>query len=101
MALEDKDRTIENTRLHKVFPYIPHVFTVKGDYIIDAFGVRKASTMIRQSGVEKITHPRVHKIDSRALYNNSMFYVPFEKITKRNLEEAVEFVLKNKGKYRV
>jgi hypothetical protein len=100
-ALEDKDRTIDHTRLHKSFPYIPHVFCVKGDYIIDAFGVRKSSTMIRQSGIVPITHPKIHKIDSRSLYNNSMFYVPFEKITNKNLEEAVAFVLKNKGKYRV
>jgi hypothetical protein len=100
-ALEDKDRTIDNARLHKSWPYIPHVFCVKGEYIIDAFGVRKPSTMIRQAGIEKIIRPKIHKIDSRSLYNNSMFYIPFEKITNKNLEEAVAFVLKNKGKYRV
>jgi hypothetical protein len=97
--LEDRDREIINDRLHKSWPYIPHVFCVKGEYIIDAFGVRKPITMIRQSGKWPIAHPKIHKIDSRSLYNNGLYQNEFEKITKKNVMEAEKFILRNKVKY--
>ena len=99
--LEDKDRIIIRDDLHKWWIYVPHVFCIKGDYIIDAFGVRKPRTMIRQSGERTIIHPKIHKIDSRALYNNSLFTVNFYRITKKNLAEAEEFIKKHKGVYTV
>lgn len=99
--LEDKDREMIRDDLHKSWPYIPHVFCVKGNYIIDAVGVRKPSTMIKQSGKFIIKHPKIHHIDSRALYNNSLFTVNFERITKKNLAEAEEFIQKHKSKYMV
>jgi hypothetical protein len=99
--LEDRDREIINDKLHKTWPYIPHVFCIRGQYIIDALGVRKPSTMIRQSGKWQITHPKIHKIDSRSLYNNSLYQNEFERITKKNVMEAEKFILRNKAKYTV
>jgi hypothetical protein len=97
--IEDKDREIINDRLHKSWPYIPHVFCVKGGYIIDAAGVRKPITMIHQVGKWPIKHPKIHKIDVRSLYNNGLYVHEFERITKKNLKEAEEFILKHKSRY--
>jgi hypothetical protein len=99
--LEDKDRVIERNDLHKWWAYVPHVFCMKNGYVIDAFGVRKPQTMITQSGKFTIAHPKIHKIDSRSLYNNSLFTVNFYRITKKNLAEAEEFILKHKERYTV
>ena len=97
--LEDKDRQIIRDDLHKWWIYVPHVFCIKNGYIIDAFGIRKPSNMIRQSGKFTITNHKIHKIDSRMLYNHSLFKVNFYRITKKNLTEAETFILKHKEKY--
>jgi hypothetical protein len=93
--LEDRDRELVRDHLRKAWPYIPHVFCTKGGYIIDAVGVRKASTMIRQTGKFRITHPKIHYIDPRSLYNNSLYTTNFERITKKDLKEAEEFIYRS------
>lgn len=99
--LEDRDREIINDRVHKIWPYVPHVFCINGDRIIDAAGIRKASTMIRETGKFKITHPKIHRIDSRSLFNNSLYQVNYERITKKDLREAEQFIQNHKEKYSV
>ena len=99
--LEDRDREVIHDKLHKSWPYVPHVFCIKEKYIIDAFGVRSPNTMIKQSGEWTIAHPKIHKIDSRSLYNNSLYKITFERITKKNVEEAEKFILKNRSKYKI
>jgi len=99
--LEDQDRVIENDKLRQWWAYIPHVFCIKGDYIIDACGIRKPSTMIRQSGKYPISHPKIHTISPRTLYRHSLYIMHFEKITKKNIKEAEEFILKHKSTYTI
>lgn len=99
--LEDQDREMINDRLHKTWPYIPHVFCIKNGYIIDASGVRKPRTMIRETGQWPIKHPKIHKISPQTLRLGGLYRHEFERITKKNMREAVEFILKNKTKYTV
>jgi len=97
--IEDQDREIINDRLHKTWPYIPHVFCIRKGYIIDAAGVRKPRTMIRETGKFTIKHSKIHRISPQTLYNGSLYRVEFERITKKNVAEAEKFIIKNIQKY--
>ena len=100
-ALEDRDHVIEHNKYPKGYAYIPHVFCIKNGYIIDAIGVRKPIAMIRGAGKYKIERPKIHKIGYRTLYNGDLFNITYKRITKKDVEEAEKFILRNKSRYTV
>jgi hypothetical protein len=100
--IEDKDRIMwSDKKPDKEMPYIPHVFCVKGEYIIDVFGYMKPDVMIQGVGKTPIKRYKIHKIDPRSLYKNSIFTIGFNKITEPQIEEAVQFINKHKEHYLV
>lgn len=98
-VLEDKDREVVNERTGVSHPYYPHVFCIKGRCAIDGKGVRRVGIMVRESGIKKITHPRIMKISPITLYKGFVFQSTYGKVTKKAIREAEEFVLRNREKF--
>lgn len=99
--LEDADRSMINDRSMDVYPYIPHVFCIRDGYIIDARGIRKAGTMIRESGKFPIKNGQIHTTDVRFLINSRHFKEEYVPITQSDLVNAKEFILKHRRKYQI
>jgi hypothetical protein len=57
--------------------------------------------MIRGAGKYKIERPKIHKIGYRTLYNGDLFNITYKRITKKDVEEAEKFILRNKSRYTV